>query len=287
VALGVGDPVPLPDPVCDGVALLDRDVLPVLDCDAPEVSEAVGEALSVLEAERVEEGVGGGVGVALPLEEPVLLGVADCEAVALLDSDVLPELDSEDSAVRDAVDEALIVVFGEGEGVPLLVTVAAADGVAVRGAMLLAGDAERGAAALLEELLRVSVEEGELLPEAVGRGVVAALALPVPGALAVLEGLTPAAREGAALALRVELALGVAVGEGEGEGEGEGRAGADMLTEAEVGVKAPLASSAGLAEAVPLLPRSVPEVVGLLPVALAGGGAVVRLLGVSVGVARR
>ena len=38
-ASAVTETVELPDRACDGMALLDGDVLPVLDCDAPKVSE--------------------------------------------------------------------------------------------------------------------------------------------------------------------------------------------------------------------------------------------------------
>ncbi len=55
---------------CDGVALDERELLAVLEGDAPAVSEAVGEADSVLEADEVELGVSAGVPLLEPVDEP-------------------------------------------------------------------------------------------------------------------------------------------------------------------------------------------------------------------------
>jgi hypothetical protein len=83
VALGVGEPVLLLEVVCDGVALEVRDVLPVLEGDAPAVSEAVADAESVLEADRVELGVGAGVPLPEPVDDPVGVCVGVTVAVLL------------------------------------------------------------------------------------------------------------------------------------------------------------------------------------------------------------
>jgi hypothetical protein len=91
VDAGVEELVPVDDPegvgvgVGTAVALLDSDVLPVFDCEAPALNDAVGEALSVLDADCVVLGVGAGVPVAEPVAEPVgePVGVGAAEALPL------------------------------------------------------------------------------------------------------------------------------------------------------------------------------------------------------------
>ena len=63
--------------VCVGDALALKEVEPVLEADAPEVSEAVGVALMVVLPLTVEEGVGAGV----PVPLPVAVGVAVLDPV--------------------------------------------------------------------------------------------------------------------------------------------------------------------------------------------------------------
>ncbi len=69
---------------CDGVALDEREVLPVLEGDAPAVSEAVGDADSVLEADKVELGVGADVPLLETVGDPVGVCVVVTVAVLLL-----------------------------------------------------------------------------------------------------------------------------------------------------------------------------------------------------------
>ncbi len=182
VALDVGDPVPLVDTVCDGVALLDSDALPVLDGDAPAVSDAVGEALSVELAEMEEEGVGAAVPLLLPVGVPEEVAEGVEAGVTLLVSDTLGDVEELAPLVSDAVGEEDTVELPESVllGVPL-------------------GDV---------------VGDGVLLPVGLADGVAAALMLPDREVLAVFEGLAPAVSEGVALPLFVLLALSVVLGEG-------------------------------------------------------------------------
>ena len=69
----VGEPVNEEVGVAGGVALLDRLTEAVLDALEPCVSEAVCEAPIVLPALTVEEGVGAGLAVPVPLAEDVAL----------------------------------------------------------------------------------------------------------------------------------------------------------------------------------------------------------------------
>jgi len=77
VAVLLHVPVPVAEGVAEGVALLEKDTLPVLLADEPILRDAVREAARVELAEGVGEGVGEGVpvpvGVLVP--EPVSLGV--------------------------------------------------------------------------------------------------------------------------------------------------------------------------------------------------------------------
>ena len=85
VPLEVGVPVDVPEGVRDAVALLERDTLPVLLADAPGLSEAVGEAVTVLLAESVVEGVGAAVPVPETVGVPVAVGLGVEGGVPLLD----------------------------------------------------------------------------------------------------------------------------------------------------------------------------------------------------------
>jgi hypothetical protein len=150
----VGGGVPVPDPVVveEGVPLpVGLEVtlplklaLPVLEADAPDVSEDVGDVLTVLLALRVDEGVMGdvpvpelvGVLVELPVGvcvgvivllrevDPVLLAEApeEMEAVGDMETVELP------LTVVDAVFDAVLVP--ELVGVPDLLLVGVCDGVA-------------------------------------------------------------------------------------------------------------------------------------------------------------
>ena len=177
VALGVGEPVPLEDTVCDGVALLDSEVLPVFDCEAPALSDAVSEPLSVLDEDRVVLGVGAGVPVEEPVEDPVGELEGEGAAEALLLWLTLGVFEGVTPAGSNAVADsetlvlAVSVVGIEGAGVLLLdpmgvpeagvgAAVALLDSNVLPVALALApGDSE-----LVGEALRVleaeSVEEG-------------------------------------------------------------------------------------------------------------------------------
>ncbi len=127
VPLGVGEPVAVPVGDWLLVPLLLSEVLPVLLAETPGVSDAVGVADSVLLAEVVVEGVGGGVPVPLAegVPEPLLVGV--CEEVAVALQLLLPEVLAEAPAVSDGVGDAETVVLAlwvedavpEGVPVPL------------------------------------------------------------------------------------------------------------------------------------------------------------------------
>ena len=95
VALGVGG----------GVALLDSDVLPVLEGEAPSVKLVVGEADCLLLSDRVEVGVTEAVELLLPVGVAVRVGLDVGRGGTLLDSDVLPMFDGEDPGAKmgDAV----------------------------------------------------------------------------------------------------------------------------------------------------------------------------------------
>ena len=132
---GVGAAVPVPETVgvgdrvalgvgC-GVPLLDCELLPVMEGEAPTERDAVGEALTVLLAESVEEGVGAAVPVpdTVGVGDRVALGVG-C-GVPLLDCELLPVAEGEAPTEREAVGEALVVPLAEsveegvGAGVPV------------------------------------------------------------------------------------------------------------------------------------------------------------------------
>jgi hypothetical protein len=104
VVLGVRGPVPVPLPVQvpvgvpvgvgGGVPLLDREVLPVEEAEAPADSEAVGVAVTVELAESVEVGVSEAVpvplGVGEGVAEALVPGERVAEGLALPGGDVLP-----------------------------------------------------------------------------------------------------------------------------------------------------------------------------------------------------
>ena len=75
VTVPVGEPVELPVGVGGGVAEALKLVLPELEADAPVERVAVGEALSVVLAEVVEEGVGAAVAVPVPVGDGVCVPV--------------------------------------------------------------------------------------------------------------------------------------------------------------------------------------------------------------------
>ena len=127
----------MPVPLCVGVAEPLKDALPLLDAEAPLVTEAVGDTDTVLLAVRVEVGVAAGVPLLVAVGE--LDGVPElvCVAVAELLRELEPVLEGEAPGVRggvaedDRVEEALSVEEGVTAAVPLLVGVGGLDGVPV------------------------------------------------------------------------------------------------------------------------------------------------------------
>ena len=204
VALGVGVPEEVALRVGGGVPLLDSELLPVWDGEAPLVREGVGEALTVELAESVEEGVEAAVPVPLVEGVPVEVPEGVWDAVALLEKDVLGVLLAEAPGLSEAVGEADTVelaesvVDGVGAGVPVPLPVGVAVGVGV-GVL--------GGVALLERLVLPVLDwEAPLVREAVGE------AERVEEALAVVEGV------GAAVPVPLGVGLGVPVPLGVGEG---------------------------------------------------------------------
>ena len=226
VVLGVDGGIPVPlrgEPVSvtlcadAGVALLLRETLPVLEADAPNVTEPVGLC------DRVE----------LPLS----VVVGDCEAVPVPDcvgeldgvpvpvcvgvreplNDALPLFDAEAPDVREAVglcdcvELPLSVEDGVCAGVPVPVCVGELDGVPVP-VCVGVGEPLYDALSLLDAeapAVKDAVLEADTVPLAlsVELGVAAAVPLPVPLLVPVLEAEAPS--EG----------VGVALGEGVGLGE--------------------------------------------------------------------
>ncbi len=105
-AEAVGVPVGEGVGVAGGVALLEREALPVLEGEAPLVSEAVGETLMVELAESVALGVKGAVPVPLGVGEGVPMGEGVGGGVPLLDSELLPLLEGVAPIVSEAVGDA-------------------------------------------------------------------------------------------------------------------------------------------------------------------------------------
>ena len=75
----------------------------MFEADAPELSDAVGEADCVLLLETVEEGVCGGVLVPVGVAELVGVPVAEGEGVEEPLRELEPEFEAEAPTVRDAV----------------------------------------------------------------------------------------------------------------------------------------------------------------------------------------
>ena len=160
-----------------GVTLLVRDSLGVLDELAPAERDAVGVALSVELADRVDEGVGAAVLLLLPVGVPDVVADGVEGGVTLPERDTLGEVEGLEPAVSDAVALLDTVLL------PLRV--------------------------LLAVPLGEVVGDGVLLPVGLADGVAAALLLPDREMLAVFEGLAPAVSDGVGEALSVELALAV------------------------------------------------------------------------------
>ena len=180
VAEAVGVPETVAVGVGGGEAELDHDVLPVLLAEAPRVTEAVGDCVSVLLPVSVEEGVLSAVPVpetvGVPVAVAVTVGGGEEEPL----SEVLAVLLAEAPSVREAVGDADTVLLADrvvlgvpgpeavalGVGVPLVLAVAVALGVAL-------GLAPRDRVAVGEAvtvLLADSVEVGETEPVPVPEG---------------------------------------------------------------------------------------------------------------------
>jgi hypothetical protein len=122
-AVAVGVPVPL----TLAVPLELSEVDAVLDAEAPGVSGGVADALVVVLALTVEEGVDGGVLVPVPEVVTVGVPVPLTLAVPLPLSEVDAVLEAEAPSVSDEVGDALVVVLaltveegvGGGEPIPL------------------------------------------------------------------------------------------------------------------------------------------------------------------------
>jgi hypothetical protein len=161
--VGVNEPEGVWLVVAAAVTLALNEVEGVNEGEAPAVSDAVGEALSVELALTVVDGVGVGVpeqvGVLDPVGEPVCVG----EAVALPLWLTLAVLDCDAPRVSDAVEEALSVELevsvGEGEdvAVPLLLLVFVPEEV------------EEGMEAGVMLLERDTLGENDMLPESDGK----------------------------------------------------------------------------------------------------------------------
>jgi hypothetical protein len=173
VPLEVGLPVSVPVGVALGVTLLERELLGVLEAEAPLVREGVGEALTVELAESVEEGVKDPVPVPLEVGVPVAVPVGVALGVALLERELLPELEGEAPAETEAVGEALVVVvvLTVVEGVRLAVPEPLDVGVPVAVELGVGG----GVPELDRELLPVLEGEAPLVSEAVGEALVVEL----------------------------------------------------------------------------------------------------------------
>jgi hypothetical protein len=134
VEVGVLVPVELPVPVlvgvCGAVALLDREVLALLEGEAPAVRDAVGVAEMVVLALTVLLVVSEAVPVPVPVGEPEGVGVGVRAAVALPEKEVLLVAEALAPSERDAVglvlgeEGALTVLLGVGVGELVLEPVA-------------------------------------------------------------------------------------------------------------------------------------------------------------------
>ena len=170
----------MPVPLCVGVAEPLKDALPLLDAEAPLVTEAVGDTDTVLLAVRVEVGVAAGVPLLVAVGE--LDGVPElvCVAVAELLRELEPVLEADAPDVRDAV--------GDADAVLLLLTV------------------------VLAVALPVPLPVDVAVPEGVGDGVMELVGAAVMEIVPVLEADAPAVTEPVGLSDSVELPLSVEEG---------------------------------------------------------------------------
>ncbi len=270
VPLEVGVPVDVPEGVRDAVALLERDTLPVLLAEAPGVSEAVGEAVTVLLlAESVVEGVRELVPVPLGVGVPAPVPVGISFAVAEPDRLVLPLLLAEAPSVSEAVGDADTVELPESveEGIAWD-SEAEAEGV---------GELPAGLAAPLVELVLAPMVPLADAPREAAGGEAGAVGLAVGETVAVaVAGATASEGEGEGVGVGlggcegvplsgapVE-AEGVGVGEAEGVGEGVAASVSEAVPDAEgVGVADKVSVEEPLPVPVPL--REVDAVLLALP----------------------
>ena len=131
--VGEGVPVPVPVAVIVGVAVPVplsvlvplKELEPVLEADAPDVSNGVGDELVVLLALRVDEGVFDDVPVPEPVGVLVTLPVGVCVGVAVALKEAEPVLLADAPIVTEAVGdvlkvvEALVVEVGVTDAVPV------------------------------------------------------------------------------------------------------------------------------------------------------------------------
>ena len=220
VLLGVGLPVLVPLGVCAAVTLADREVLAVLEGEAPGEREAVGvperETLALTVLLEVTE--------AVPVPEevgvPVAVAVGVAAAVALPEKEMLPVAEALAPKDREAVGEELTEEVPEGVEVALRVGVDVGVGLAlgVTVGLALAVEVEEpdtaGGMNLLGEALVELEAEREEAPLEAGDWVLAALPLRV--AAEVREAAREAVEEGVAASdtepVREEVATAVPVG---------------------------------------------------------------------------
>ena len=253
--------------VSEGVVVEEKEAEGVIEGDAPELSEAVGEHDTVEEVVRVEVEVRVGVAVGVGVSEGVAVPEGVALAVVLLESELLGVLEAEAPGLRllvgedDTVELAESVVLGVMDAVPVPLEVEEPEDVP---------EGVRVAVALLErDTLGVLLAEAPVLKEAVG------LAVRVELAEIVLDGVM----EPVPVPLRVGVGVGVPVGVG---------GGVPLLERLVLSVL--LAEAPGLSVAVGeavtvLLAESVVEGVGAaVPVPVPVGVAVAVGLGVGGGV---
>ena len=163
---GVGVTVGVPVLVCEGVAELEREALPLLEGDTPLVRDAVGEDDCVLLPLTV--GLAVAAPVPLPVGEAVLVGEEEGveEPVSEAVMETVPVLEAEAPRVtvavglEDTVPLPLSVEEGVKDGVPLPVAVGEPDGVPV--------PLCDGVAQLLRDWLAVLEGDAPAVTEAVG-----------------------------------------------------------------------------------------------------------------------
>jgi hypothetical protein len=190
--------------VSEGVVVEEKEAEGVIEGDAPELSEAVGEHDTVEEVVRVEVEVRVGVAVGVGVSEGVAVPEGVALAVVLLESELLGVLEAEAPGLRllvgedDTVELAESVVLGVMDAVPVPLEVEEPEDVP---------EGVRVAVALLErDTLGVLLAEAPVLKEAVG------LAVRVELAEIVLDGVM----EPVPVPLRVGVGVGVPVGVGGG-----------------------------------------------------------------------